>query len=182
MQKIILAALFIASTCSLVSCNTDNPEKIFGLAILNTNLMHGFAGRALEMELESPSVKLVEGTKDKVVPMKRSELINTKIQSLEANYSKLKNLTENEDNREVLKASRALYDYVLPVYKKEYMELARLYDEESPKEIIEAYTRSIEENYYPGFYELHEKLTAAGKTYAAKHGINVNWNVSTSPR
>ncbi len=182
MQKIILAILFIVCAGSLVSCNTDNPEKTFGLAILNTNLMHGFAGRALEMELESPSVKLVAGTKDKVVPMKRAELINIKIQSLEANYSKLKNLTENEDNREVLKASRALYDYVLPVYKKEYMELARLYDEESPKETIEAYTRSIEEKYYPGFYDLHEKLTAAGKPYAEKHGINVNWNVSTSPR
>ena len=102
MQKIILAILFIVCAGSLVSCNTDNPEKTFGLAILNTNLMHGFAGRALEMELESPSVKLVAGTKDKVVPMKRAELINIKIQSLEANYSKLKNLTENEDNREVL--------------------------------------------------------------------------------
>ncbi len=182
MQKIILATLFVASACALVSCSVDNPEKTFGIAILNTNLMHGFAGRALEMELESPSVKLLEGSKDKVVPMKRVEIINAKIESIESNYSRLKNLTEHEDNREVLKASRALYEYVLPVYKKEYMELARLYDDESPKETIEAYTRSIEENYYPGFYELHEKLTAAGKPYAAKHGINVNWNVSTSPR
>lgn len=114
--------------------------------------------------------------------MKRKEVIEDKILTIESNYARLNKLKENDDNRDMIKASRAIYDYVLPVYKKEYMELARLYDEEAPKAAIGAYTQSIQEKYYPGFIALHEKLTAAGKPFAEKHGLNVNWNVRTSPQ
>lgn len=182
MRKFTVTTLFIACCSLLVSCNSASPEKTFGIAILNSNMMHGFAGRALQMQLESPSVRMINGDKDKLAPMKRIEVIEDKISSIESNYAKLKGLKETKDNRDMLNASRDLYEYVLPVYKKEYLELARLYDENSPKETIDAYTKAIEDKYYPGFVDLHDKLTAAGKPYAEKHGINVNWDVRTSPR
>jgi hypothetical protein len=114
--------------------------------------------------------------------MKRKEIIDDKIQMLEAIREKLKSLKETGDTRDILRTSSALYDYVLPVYKNEYMELARLYDENAPKESIDAFTQSISDKYYTGYEQLFQKLTLAGKSFAIKHDIKVNWDVQTSPR
>ena len=97
-------------------------------------------------------------------------------------HNKVKQLKETADSKEMIGASRALYDYVLPVYKTEYMELARLYDEGAAKESIASYAQSIQDKYYPGFAERFDKVTAAGKLYAKEHNINVQWDVQTSPQ
>lgn len=144
--------------------------------------MHGFAGTGLQREMETPSVKMIDGDKDKFAPMKRKEIIDDRIQTLEANQEKLKGLKETDDARDILKASSALYMYVLPVYKNEYRELARLYDGNASRENIESYTQSISDKYYAGYEKRFQKVTDAGKAFAEKHGIKVNWDVQTSPR
>ena len=182
MQKLIILTVFISGISILYSCNNANPETQFGIAVLNSNMMQGFASDGLQRELESPSVQMIDGDKDKFAPMKRKEVIENKLQSLESNFKKLNQLKETSDNRQLLKASRDLYNYVLPVYKKEYLQLAKLYDEGSPAAEISSYTNAISDKYYDGFIALHEKLIAEGKPFAQKHGINVQWDIRTSPR
>ena len=80
MQKTIRHLLIVSSFCLLASCDTATPEKYFDLAVLNCNLMHGFAGPGLQRELEHPSVKLTNAATGESAPMKRKEVIDGKIQ------------------------------------------------------------------------------------------------------
>ena len=162
--------------CALISgCNNSTPEQYFDIAVLNSNMITGFATEGLSRELESPSVKMDEQSKQ-AVPMQRSELLNSKLQYLEQSFEKLQNLKETPDTKEMLQNSIALYKYVLPVYKTEYSQLARLYDAGGSKEAISSLTKSIHEKYFPQFDLLFTKLIASGKIYAEKHEIKVNWH------
>lgn len=165
----------------LAGCDNASPQKVFDVAILNVNMMHGFAGDGLFRQLESPTVRMVNSDPNKTEPMKRKEVIDDKIMYVEEAYDKVKNLKENKENSEVLSASRAIYEYVLPVYKNEYNQLARLYDEKADRQQIESLAKSISDKYYPGFVQLHERLTTAGKAFASKNNISVNWDIRTSP-
>ena len=165
----------------LSACNTATPENYFDRAVLNTNMMMGFAGNGFQRQLEQPSAKLVEGTKDQTAPMKRKEVVENQVQYLEESLAKIKNLKETAETKTMLTASVALYEYVLPVYKNEYLQLAKLYDENAPAAQITTLSQSIHDKYAAGFEERLTTLTNEGKIYAAKHKIPVNWGVKTSP-
>jgi hypothetical protein len=183
MKKFILVLAFISCFYGFfTACNTTTPENYFDIAVLNCNMMHGFAGEALQRELDEPSVKLVEGTKDQTAPMKRKEIIDSKINFIEPNLKKIKKLKETDDNKNMLQASVALYEYVLPVYKNEYQQLAKLYDDGASKEQIQLLVQTIYDKYYAGFEALFNKLIAVAKPYAEEHNIKVNWDVATSPQ
>jgi hypothetical protein len=174
--------LFLATAISslLISSCSPKPERYFDVAVLNANMISDFGGR-LEYELEHPSATLLEGTKDQTRPMKRSEIIEDKVKIVEEHLSDIKDLKETDDSRDILKASIALHEYVLPVFKAEYKQLAGLYDNGAPKEEIATYQQSIWDKYGNRFSQLFDALTSAGKKYATKHDIKVNWDVKTSP-
>jgi hypothetical protein len=165
----------------LFACNTATPEKYFDEAVLNSNMMMGFAGEGMQRQLEQPSVKLVEGTTNQTAPMKRREVVDNKIKFLDESFAKIKQLKETEDTKSMLQASVALYEYVLPVYKTDYLQLAKLYDDNASKEQIASFSKTIHDKYFTGFEERFNTLINTGKPYAARHQINVNWNVQNSP-
>ena len=182
MRKFIYLFLLVSGYGLFTACTPSSPEHTFNTAVLSCNTIYDFATEGFLRQLESPSVRMIDGDKDKYAPMKRKVVIEDKIQSITDYHNKLKQLKETADSKEVIGASAALYDYVLPVYQKEYRELARLYDEGVAKESIASYAQAIQDKYYPGFAILFDKMTAAGKLYAKKHDINVQWDVQTSPQ
>lgn len=182
LKKCLFLLLFILCACMFNACNTATPENYFDRTVLNINMLHGFATDGLQRELESPSVKMVEGSKDQFAPMKRKEVIDEKIQFIEANAEEVRQLKQTDDTKEMLQASIAVYNFALPVYKNEYMQLAKLYDDGASAEQIQALEKSIEEKYSSKFGALFDKLTTAGKQYAEKNNIKVNWDVRTSPQ
>jgi hypothetical protein len=176
MKKFIAIFSFIVcSSVLLTACNTATPENYFDEAVLNCNMMMGFAGHGLQMEFDQPSVKLVEGTKDQTAPMTRKEIIDSKIKFIDDSYAKMKALKETADTKNMLQASASLYEYVLPVYKNEYVQLAKLYDDKVPKEQIDLLEKIINDKYFAGFQERFTALTNAGKPYATEHSIKVDW-------
>ncbi len=70
---------------------------------------------------------------------------------------------------------------MLPVYRDDSQRLAKLYDGGAPKGAITQLSSSIATKYGPQFRVLSDRLTAAGKAYAARHEIQVVWDVRTSP-
>lgn len=168
-------------SCLLFSCSSPGPEEYFSQASLNANLLYGFAGRGMQQQLASPSEKLVDEKTLATAPMKRAEVLQTKLDAVEAAYKKIKALGNDEDAREMLNASWTLFEFVLPVYRKEYRELADMYDNNAGADKISAMEISISEKYEARFLELYNALGAAGKAYAAKHGIKV-MEVNPSPR
>ena len=178
MKKLITLQAFIFC----VACNTATPENYFDIAVLNTNMMHGFADEGLQRELDNPTVKLVEGSTNQTAPMKRQEVIDGKIKFIEPNFEKVKKLKETGDTKDMLQASRALYEYVLPVYRNEYRQLAKLYDDGAPGEQIRSLAQIIHDKYEPGFEKLYTRLIETAKPFASKHNIKVNWDINTSPQ
>ena len=182
MRQFIILFLLVPVYGLLTGCSDSSPEHTFNTAVLSCNMIHDFASNGFLRQLESPSVQMVGGDSNNTAPMKRKEVIDNKIQQVSDYYKKVKQLKETEDSKEVVGASRELYNYALPVYEKEYRELARLYDEGAAKESIASYAQGIQDKYYQGFAERFDKVTAAGKLYAKKHDINVQWDIQTSPQ
>jgi hypothetical protein len=177
-RSFLYGTLLLLISAAYTSCNTATPEKYFGVAVLNTNFIVGFSNNGLYRELQQPSAKLVEGTSNQTVSMKRKEVIDGKIVFLQENLEKLKSMRSTTDAKEMLEVSIALHEYVIPVYKNEYQELARLFDEGKPDAVTEAMARKIYEKYSAGYEAILDKLISVGKAYAARHEIKVNWGNS----
>ncbi|MEP6676774.1 MAG: hypothetical protein ABJA78_16560 [Ferruginibacter sp.] len=175
----LLSFAVIALCCCFNSCNTATPEEYFDIAVLNSNMLAGFANDGFERQLESPPAMMVAG-QDKPVAEKRIDFLQTQLHFIEEDFAKLKDLKTTEDAKIIIEPSIALYEYVLPVYKKEYSELANLYDDNAPKEKIAALKQSIHDKYAAEFETLYNQLISNGKLYAAKHTIKVNWNVGSA--
>jgi hypothetical protein len=165
-------AIFIITCLTLFSCS-NTPREYFDRAALNCNLLFGFAGYELKRDLANPSEKLVDEKTMKMAPVTRKELVEEKLERIEENYQKVRSLGNDADAADMVKASLALYEFVIPVYKNEYHQLAALYDNGSPAGKIEELEKSINEKYEAVFLRLYNAVGAAGKAYAAKHGIQV---------
>ncbi|MBC7904519.1 MAG: hypothetical protein H7Y27_13930 [Gemmatimonadaceae bacterium] len=170
MKKIIFIALAVIS----VSCNTATPEKYFDVSVLNTNMLSGFAGQGFARELESPSATMAPGS-NQLTQMSREQVIKDKIEFSETTLAKIKALRQTPETEKMLKTSIALYEYILPVCKKEYMDLAKDYDESGVSEKTSQQLENINRKYFKGFQQLMEQLIQIGKDYASKNSIPVNW-------
>jgi hypothetical protein len=178
MKRNITALLITCIT--LFSCTSATPEEYFGQAVLNCNYLFGFAGSGMERELSSPSEKLIDEKTLATAPMKRAEVVKARMERVEEHFAKVKKLSSTDETKDMLTASIALYDFVLPVYKNEYTQLAVLYDNGASVDKIEALEKTIREKYEEKFVQLYDKVWDAGKIYAVKHGMKVK-EVNPSP-
>jgi len=169
MKKICLW-LFTASM--LVSCNKD-ADKYFGVAVLNSNILYGFAGNALQQQFSQPSSKLINEKTGATETMKRAEVLQMKIDAVEDAYNKVKALNVTEDTKDMLRVSRSMYEFVLPVLENEYKQLADLYDNNAPEEQIKRLEQWIRGKYAGRFEELRDTVLQMGKLYAEKNNIQV---------
>lgn len=169
------AVLFVCIYVLLTGCSNPPPEKYFGIAVLNSNMMVGFANDGFHRELDQPSAQLVEGTTDQTRPRKRKDVVDDKIRFLEENLDKLKDLKETPDTKDIIQASIHLHEFILPVYKNEYRQLAHLYDDGAPADSIRSVAGNIHDKYSAGFEERYNTLINSGKLFATRNKIPVNW-------
>lgn len=173
--------LFCFAVISLLSSCSHSPREYFDRAALNVNLLSGFAGYELTRDLSMPSEKLVDEKTMKMAPVSRAEVVKEKLARAEENYQKVKDLGNNAEADEMLKASAALYEFVIPVYKNEYTQLAALYDANAPAEKIAAAEKNITDKYASKFEALYNNVVKTGIAYAEKNGIEVR-QANPSPR
>jgi len=157
------AFIALALGSLLSSCNNATPENYFDEAVLNVNLITPFGGQAALYSLAHPSVKLVPGTKDQTTPMTRKEIVDDQIQRVEGNLTKIKALPDSEETRDMVQTSMKLHEFVLPVYRTEYRELAKLYDENGSQQERVAKAREIDTKYSAGYQALFNRLVELGK-------------------
>lgn len=182
MKKYLLPPLLFFYCILFTGCNTASPEKYFDVAVLNCNTIAEFGNGSFERELESPSVKLAEGSTTQTVTMKRSEVVDDKIQIIESHFQEVKELKQTDDTKDIIQSSLALHEFVLPIFKNEYRQLAGLFDQGASKEETQSMAKAIYDKYSSRYNTLYDAVTNAGKAYATKHNIKVNWGIQTSPQ
>lgn len=170
----INSAVIIVLALSIFSCGKQSPEKIFSLAVLNTNLLSGFAGNGFVRQLETSSAGMSGNSSEPV--MKSSEVLAGKIKAIEESYEKVKSLPVNDDDKQMIESSLAVYKFVMPVLKNEYSKLAEMYDKGAPQSEISTLTGEIQNKYSGEYQKLYDKMIEYGKDYASKNNIKVNWN------
>ena len=171
---------FLLLVSSLFVACTTTPDEYFSLTTLNCNLIFGFAGRGMEYELANPSVKLVDEKTMATATMTRAEVIDAKIETIETNFEKVKALSITDETKEMINAALALYEFVLPIYKNEYKQLASIYDKKASAEEIAGMEKTIREKYAEKFEKLYNAVHTKGLAYAEKNGIKVQ-NVNPVP-
>ena len=178
MRKNIIAGLVIC--CLFTACIKVTPEKYFDRAVLNTNTLAGFADEGQLRQLTYPSLKA--DANGLPVALKSKDVLDQKIKFLQKDFDNLKQLQLTPGTKIMLTTSIALYQYVLPVYRTEYAQLAKMYDNGANEEAVASQAKLIHDKYKTGFDEVLHKLIQEGKIYARLNNITVNWDVQTSPK
>lgn len=164
--------ILLGAVVAFSACTNPTPENYFDKAVLNTNIVNDFGSEPLTKTLISYGVN--QGTSQDMKNPAET-FIDSKVQYITKQLKDIKDLKETDETRNMLKTSVALFEYVLPVYKNEYMALAKLSDQGGTQDDILSLGKEIDEKYGVRFDSLYDVLTAEGKKYAAEHNINVKW-------
>lgn len=173
--KIAFAFTLTLSLC-LQSCAED-PDKFFGVAVLNTNTMSDFGTPILAKHINDETKEFADIPSSKKNGDEAIKHIQNNILYMEKSLNDIKALNDNsEERKEIKQRSIALYEFALPVYKNEYTAYAKLCDAKAPQEQKDELIKTIEEKYNAGFEERYAALLEKGKSFAKDNNLNVDWN------
>lgn len=164
--------ILLGTVVAFSACTNPTPENYFDKAVLNTNIVNDFGSERLTKELIAYGANkdTAQGGKNQ-----SETFIDSKVQYITRQLKDIKDLKETDETKNMLKTSIALFEYVLPVYKNEYMALAKLSDQGGTPDDILSLGKEIDVKYGVRFDSLYDVLTDEGKKYAAAHNINVKW-------
>ncbi|MEH6306320.1 hypothetical protein RYH73_11740 [Olivibacter sp. CPCC 100613] len=176
MIKRIKYYMLIVLCFAILSCQSTSPEHFFDQVVLNTNYIVDFAPERFGKELEAQTIEYPDIPASKKKGDEAQNVVQNKVIAIERALENIKALRAGDDEMKMLKEnSIELFETVLPVYKKEYMEYARLCDSKEPSSQKEAILHAIDSIYLPKVAELMENVYQKGKNYADKHHIDVKW-------
>ncbi|RYY72231.1 MAG: hypothetical protein EOO13_00260 [Chitinophagaceae bacterium] len=172
MNKVSVGFMICYCSVFFTSC-TPSPEKYFDVAVLNSNMLVGFANRSLSREMEMPTARM--NTDGKTTAMSRKAVIEDKIVFSKKVLSDIKGLPKSSDANEIISSALKLYGFVIPAYEGDYLKLAEMYDNGAAAEEIRSFDDRLKDKYSGQFQVLFNDLISKGKLYAARHKIEVNW-------
>lgn len=175
--KPFLSTLAVAAalTFTLQSCSED-PDKFFGVAVLNTNTISDFGTPNLANHINDETKEFADIPSSKKKGDEGVQYVARNLSYMEKSLKDIKALSESGDQRKEIKAqSIALYEYVIPVYKNEYTAYAKLCDTKAPQEQKDEIIKSIAQKYNAEFERKYGQLLESGKAFADKNGLNVDW-------
>ncbi|WP_289663806.1 hypothetical protein [Flavobacterium panacagri] len=175
MKKILntttLFLVLIATALVSSSCNNLSPEKTFEIAALNANLLSRFGSKEINEKLQSEPQIYDEGQK-KMIPSSYYDAFKYDISNLEARFQTIKDIAEDDDNKEFLQASKDLFTYAIAKQKEGYLPIAKMKDEKASPEQIEKAIADFDASTQNDIDAKFTKLMNEAKAYAEKHNIN----------
>lgn len=166
---ILISALF-------TSCNRPSPDQLFQTTILNTNILHGFGSERFTKSLHDETVEFPDVPASKKNGNEAQQVVEAKIAYIEQTIKRIEESGAPDDEGEMIRQkSLELFNYALPVYKKEYLALAAMCDKKQPENEISDASENIIQTYGPAFEEKYVHLIDLGEQYALKHDINASF-------
>lgn len=172
-----LFVAFLGLLIGITSCNNPSPDSFFQTAVLNVNIIRDFASENLLRELAGQAVEFEGHPESKKNGNEAQQVIENKVAYIKQTIERIDALTPPDDNAKVIKEkSLALFNFVLPVYENEYMQMAKLADSKATKEDLEGLAIKIDEKYAEEFEKKHDEIFMLGKAYAEENGLNVKFD------
>lgn len=170
------AAAILTLSLTFQSCSED-PDKFFGVAVLNTNTITDFGTPILAKHIDAETTEFPDIPSSKKKGDEAIKLVESNLLYMEKSLKDIKALTANSDDSKEIKAqSIALYEYVIPVYKNEYTAYAKLCDSKAPQAQKDEIIKTIDQKYNAEFEKRYAALLESGKAFAKKNNLNVDWN------
>ncbi|WP_333662874.1 hypothetical protein [Chishuiella changwenlii] len=179
MKKITtLFIAFLGVLIGITSCNKPSADSFFQTAVLNVNIIRDFASENLLREIESQTVEFEGHPESKKNGNEAQQVIENKVAYIKQTIERIDAMTPPDEKAVIIKQkSLELFNFVLPVYEKEYMEIAKLADaKKSTKEDLEALAIKIDEKYAAEFEKKHDEIFVLGKAYADENNLNVKFD------
>lgn len=168
-------AVMVISSLSFLSCS-EPADKFFATAILNTNTITDFATPTLARHIDEETAEFPGTPSDNKNGNEAQKLLQNNILYMEKSLNDIKALNANSEDRKAIKEkSIALYEFVIPVYKDEYTEYAKLCDSKANPADKEALATLIEHKYSARFETMYTDLISSGKAFAEENKLNVDW-------
>lgn len=168
--------VLIVTSIFLTSCTNLSPEKTFEVAALNSNLLSRFGSKDINFKLESEP-QIYDETQKKMIPSSYYDYFKFDISNLETQFKKIKEIKEDDDNRELLQASKDLFSYAITKEKEGYLPIAKMKDEKASPEQIEKAIADFDAATQSEIDTKFTKLMNVAKAYVAKHNINANFGL-----
>ncbi|RXK83402.1 hypothetical protein [Filimonas effusa] len=171
-----LKHLFLLSVIALcAACNRPDPNKFFDITVLNSNIVFDFGTEQFVRNVKGAATEY-PGSTEKKKGNEARQVIQAKADYIKKTIEKIEALTPpDEDADKIKEKALKLYRFALPVYEKEYMQLAQKCDQKASDQDINTLAGDIETKYAAAFDQLHGDLYETGKTYAKKHNMNVKF-------
>lgn len=167
----ILLFVLIATSIFSTSCTNLSPEKTFEIAALNINLLSRFGSKDINYKLESEP-QIYNESQKKMVASSYYEYFSYDITNLETRLQTIKDIAENDDNKELLQASKDLFTYAIAKQKEGYLPIAKMKDEKSSPEQIEKAIADFDASTQKDIDTKFAKLMNVAQAYVDKHKIN----------
>jgi hypothetical protein len=167
----IILLVLIAGSIFATSCTNLSPEKTFEIAALNSNLLSRFGSKDINFKLESEP-QIYDETQKKMISSSYYDYFKFDIANLETQFKKIKEIKEDDDNRELLQASKDLFSYAITKEKEGYLPIAKMKDEKASPEQIEKAIADFDTSTQNDIEVRFTKLMTAAKAYVAKHNID----------
>lgn len=100
-------------------------------------------------------------------------ILNFLLPDIEKDIQKVKDLKPTEDTKAMIAASLQVYNFAKQKYETDYIEIAKLIDQQAPKGEIEILMEQFDHENLPKLDSLHEKLMTIAMAYAEDNGIKV---------
>ncbi|MCR4033089.1 MULTISPECIES: hypothetical protein [Flavobacterium] len=172
----ILFLVVIAGSLIATSCSNFSPEKTFDIAVLNSNLLSRFGSKEINEKLQSEA-QVYDESQKKMIPSSYQDAFKYDISNLEIRLKSISEITEDEDNKELLQASKDLFSYVITKQKEGYLPIAKMKDEKASPEQIEKAIADFDTSTQTEVDAKFTKLMTIGKAYAEKHNIDAKFGI-----
>ncbi|MFD1601990.1 hypothetical protein ACFSJW_24325 [Flavobacterium artemisiae] len=171
-----LFLVLIATSLTFTSCNSVSPQKTFEIAVLNSNLLSRFGSKEINEKLQSEAM-VYDQSQKKMIPSSYHDAFKYDITNLETRFQTIKDIPEDEDNKELLQASKDLFSYVITKQKEGYLPIAKMKDEKAPDEQIQKAMSDFDASTQTEADAKFTKLMNVGKAYAEKHNIDATFGI-----
>ncbi len=161
------------------SCQKETPQKVVEKTVLKANLLIanygiGYFEQLKELQ-KNEYLKYYDNDGEEYAATYSQYLHKVTIPDLERSLRDIQNLEENEDSKELINASIELFEFCIDFYKKDYAEIAYMYDEGKSQQEINQLIKEFKAKSLEEFEEKNLELDEAAKKYAEKKGVSLKF-------